>query len=88
MKVHDILQENHQYPNLDRILRGLGRMLLKGQQIDSDGKFGMVAACLLDPKGRQVRALNRRIRDGHRVHAERAAIEKYEKRYGKYQAEA
>jgi pyrimidine deaminase RibD-like protein len=81
MKVHEILSENHEHPNLDRILRGLGSMVLKGQQRD-DGKFGWVAACLLDPEGNQVRALNYRIKDGHRVHAERAAIEKYEKKYG------
>jgi pyrimidine deaminase RibD-like protein len=56
-------------------------MVKRGQETDSE-KYGMVAAALIDNKGKTVQALNYLNPDGHRTHAERAAIERYESAYG------
>ena len=72
----------HDRPKLDRILLELCHHVIKGQNIDSD-KYGMVAACVLDPKNRKVFGVNEMAaEDGKRRHAERVAIDRYEKHYG------
>ena len=56
-------------------------MVQQGHDKDPD-YYGMVAACLIDPDGNASFALNHLADDEHRIHAERAAIEKYEKAHG------
>lgn len=74
----------HDTDKLDQILVKLCEMIINGQKQDS-GHFGMVAACVLDTHDEQVCAINYE-KDGERVHAERAAIEKYHNQYGKIPA--
>ena len=71
----------HNREKLDRILVELCQHLIKGQQNDPV-KYGMVAACVLDPKNRKVLSINEAAEDGTRKHAERVAIEAYNKKYG------
>lgn len=73
-------QEIHNYSKLDKILAKLCNMLIKGQESDKD--YGMVAAAVIDPDNNIVAGLNSPGTDNKRVHAERVAIEKYEKKYG------
>ncbi|MDE1830211.1 MAG: hypothetical protein KGI25_07795 [Thaumarchaeota archaeon] len=77
MKLNEIPQRDY----YNHILERLCHMVKRGQK-DNAEKYGMVAAALIDPKGRTVQALNYVNNDGHRTHAERAAIEKYEEIYG------
>ena len=56
-------------------------MLFRSQEKNSE-KYGMVAAAVLDPKNRLVKALNYVVSDGKHKHAERAAIDKYQNSYG------
>ena len=72
--------EIHNYAKLDRILSNLCEMVVKGQQSEKD--YGMVAAAVLDPDNQIVARLNRPGDDGKRVHAEHAAMEDYEAKYG------
>ena len=74
-------EEIHNYDKLDHILLELCQHLIKGQQNDPV-KYGMVAACVLDPKNRKVLSINEAAEDGTRKHAERVAIEAYNKNYG------
>lgn len=70
----------HDTDKLDRILIKLCELI-----IDEHGKstdYGMVAACVLDPHDEMVIALNYPAENGKRVHAETAAIQKYNKQYG------
>jgi len=69
------------YKKLDRILVELCGMILQGQKNNPE-KYGMVAACVLDTENRKVGRLNYLIKNGKRVHAERAAINAYETQYG------
>ena len=73
-------EEIHNYTKLDKILKKLCEMVVKGQKSDKD--YGMVAACVLDPNDNIVAGLNSPGTDSKRVHAERVAIEKYEQKYG------
>lgn len=73
--------EIRNYKKLDRILSKLCDLVEKGQSSDKD--YGMVAAAVLDPDNQLVARLNRPGKDGKRIHAERAAIEAYEQKYGK-----
>ena len=66
---------------LDHILVKLADMVVRGQQKESD-YFGMVAACVLDPDNNIVARLNIPAKDGRRIHAERAAMVAYYKKYG------
>lgn len=72
--------EIRNYEKLDRILAKLCDMVEQGQSSDKD--YGMVAAAVLDPANQLVARLNRPGKDGKRIHAERAAIEAYESKYG------
>ena len=73
-------QEIHNYKKLDKILAKLCQLVIKGQQSDKD--YGMVAAGVLDPDNNLVCRLNIPDSSGKRIHAERAAIEAYESKYG------
>ena len=66
---------------LDAVLVELCGMVIEGQQ-DNPDFYGMVAAAVLDPQGRLVTGVNYLYGD-ERIHAERAAIDKYEEEYGK-----
>ena len=71
----------HNREKLDRILVELCQHIIQGQQHDPV-KYGMVAACVLDPKNRKVLSVNEAAEDGTRKHAERVAIERYVEKYG------
>jgi len=68
------------YSKLDKILSKLCEMVVKGQQSEKD--YGMVAAAVLDPDNQIVARLNRPGDNGKRIHAEHAAMEDYETKYG------
>jgi pyrimidine deaminase RibD-like protein len=78
MRISDFQITNQD--KLDSILVQLCDMVIQGQRKDSD-HYGMVAAAVLDPSNRLVRALNHAQGDQD-VHGERAAIRKYIKQYG------
>ena len=73
--------EIHNRIKLDKILVELCQLVIDGQEKDSE-KYGMVAAAVLDPKKRLVKALNYVVSDGKHKHAEGAAIDKYQSSYG------
>ena len=75
MKLHEISFD------YDEILSHLCEMVERGQQEDPD-HYGMVAACVVSPDGKRVFDLNYAVEDGHRVHAERAAIDRFEEEFG------
>ena len=84
MKISDF--QIHDTEKLDLILTDLVEMILRGQQNDPEG-FGRVAAAVLDNDNRVVPALNHIVADSdERVHAERAAIDKYREMYGEIPA--
>jgi pyrimidine deaminase RibD-like protein len=78
MRISDFRISNHD--KLDNILVQLCEMVINGQQQRPD-YYGMVAAAVLDPDHRLVSALNYK-QDGKSVHAERAAMDRYESKYG------
>jgi pyrimidine deaminase RibD-like protein/predicted nucleotidyltransferase len=71
----------HDRPKLDRVLAKCCRMVVQGQQRDSE-RYGQVAACVIDPDNRMIYGINLPARDGTRRHAERVAIDKYTKAHG------
>ena len=73
--------EIHNHPKLDRILVKLCQLVIKGKKTNPE-KYGMVAACVLDPKNQTVLCVNEATEDGTRKHAERVAIERYVEKYG------
>jgi pyrimidine deaminase RibD-like protein len=73
-------EEISNYSKLDKVLIKLCNMVIKGQ--DSDKDYGMVAACVIDPDTNAVARLNYLESTAKRVHAERAAVEAYENKYG------
>lgn len=82
MILNDFTVPKTKYSNekLDAVLVELCEIVLKGQQDNPDFN-GMVAAAVIDPAGRLVTGLNY-LYGARRVHAERAAIDKYEEAYG------
>jgi pyrimidine deaminase RibD-like protein len=60
---------------LDAILTRCCEMVLDGQESD-DEFFGMVGACVVFPNGNLIYGVNYEAKDGRRVHAERAALER------------
>lgn len=69
-------------PKLDRLLTQLVEMVIRGQSEDAE-HYGLVAAGVLDNDNRFVPALNRlNAKTDTRVHAERAAIERYNELHG------
>ena len=81
MRVTEVskIEQIHNTDKLDKILSKLCEMVIDGMKDDPDGR---VAACVLDTDNRAVLRVNYP-KDGKRVHAERAAIEAYTKKYGK-----
>ena len=77
----DQTDEIHDYGKLDDILSKLCDLIDKGQQVDSE-KYGMVAAAVLDSNNNLVSGLNMPASNGQRRHAERVAIDNYNKKYG------
>lgn len=80
MKISDF--QIHDRQKLDSILVELCEMIIDGKKKDPD-YYGMVASCVLDTKNNKVCAVNYFKSAGKRVHGERAAIDKYQKKYGK-----
>jgi pyrimidine deaminase RibD-like protein len=83
MKISDF--QIHNYAKLDNVLLKLCELIIEGKKKDND-YYGMVASCIIDPSNNQVYALNYYKDEDTRVHAERAAIEKYEANHGKVPA--
>ena len=79
MKVSDFHIRN--YDKLDHFLYKLCKELIFAHKIDPE-KYGWVAAGVLDPRNRFIWAINVPSEDGDRVHAEHAAIVKYNDTYG------
>jgi pyrimidine deaminase RibD-like protein len=71
----------HDKETLDEILVNLCRHVVEGQRVDPD-KYGMVAACVIDPDNRQVIGVNELTQDGTRRHGERVAMDRYRAQYG------
>jgi pyrimidine deaminase RibD-like protein len=68
-------------PKLDRILARLIQMVLDGQEKDSN-HYGKVAAAVVDPDNNIVTGINLPGKDHTRIHAERVAINRYNRQYG------
>lgn len=84
MKISEMLSSDYEIKNLaklDKILVKLCAMVIDHKSEDSD-HYGMVAAAVLDPANNIVARVNYKHTDGTRVHAERAAIDDYMKKYG------
>ena len=84
MKLVEVLSSDYEirnYDKLDKILVKLCNEIIEGQKTDPD-MYGMVAACVLDPDNNQILSTSTNV-DGKWKHAERNAIEIYEKTYGK-----
>jgi len=82
MILNDFTIPKSKYSNeqLDAVLVELCEILLNSKQRNEDF-YGWVAAAVIDPTGRLVTGVNYLYGD-RRVHAERAAIDKYEAEYG------
>jgi pyrimidine deaminase RibD-like protein len=82
MILNDFTVPKTKYSNeqLDAVLVELCEIILEGKQ-DNPDFYGSVAAAVIDPTGRLVTGLNY-LYGNYRVHAERAAIDKYEAEYG------
>lgn len=82
MILNDFTAPKSRFSNeqLDAVLAELCGLVIKGQQNNPDFN-GMVAAAVLDPKGHLATGVNY-LYGNYRVHAERAAIDKYEEEYG------
>jgi pyrimidine deaminase RibD-like protein len=79
MRAQDFHIMNHQ--KLDGLLVELCQEVVDGQKKDPK-YYGMVAAGVLDPDNNFVKSCNIPKDKDHRIHAERAAIDKYNKLYG------
>jgi pyrimidine deaminase RibD-like protein len=77
MIIQEILTvpSNDPREELDRILAKCCELVLNGQEQDADF-YGMVGACVVCPDGRLIYGVNYQAKDGTRVHAERAALER------------
>jgi len=78
MKMSDFQIHNHD--KLDSILTKLCELVIQGQYKNQN--LGMVGAAVLDPDNNCVVGINHPAQSGRRVHAERAAINKYIARFG------
>jgi pyrimidine deaminase RibD-like protein len=90
MKITELLEndthnqsdyEIRNYKKLDRILSKLCEMVISGQKRNNQ-HFGMVAACVLDNDNNIVFGINLPAGGDKRVHAEKVAMEEYQKKYG------
>jgi pyrimidine deaminase RibD-like protein len=77
MIIQEILTapSNDPREELDSILAKCCEAVLDGQAADSEF-YGMVGACVVCPDGQLVYGVNYQAKDGRRVHAERAALER------------
>lgn len=82
MKISDFKITNT--PKLDAILAKCCELVLNKQREDGE-YWGMVGACVLDMENRAVYGVNHEMPDGTRSHAERVAIDNYNKKYGELQ---
>jgi pyrimidine deaminase RibD-like protein len=83
MRLDEFDQEDYEIRNLkklDGILVTLCKLVIEGQKRDKE-RYGMVAAAVLDPDNNLVMGLNY-MKDGLHVHAEKAAMEAYDRKYG------
>ena len=84
MKILEFIKsdyEIHGRKHLDKYLVELCNLIVAGQKKDAE-KFGMVSACVLDPDHRAVARTSMKV--GNKwSHAERNAIDAYEREYGK-----
>jgi pyrimidine deaminase RibD-like protein len=71
----------HNRDKLDQILVKLCHQIIKGKKHDPI-KYGMVAACVLDPQNRVVFGVNEAAENNTRRHAERVAMDHYLEQYG------
>lgn len=67
---------------LDQVLLNCCQLIFKKHHQDDD-YWGKVAACVIDDDGNKVYGVNHLTREGTRIHAERAAINNYIKKFGK-----
>lgn len=84
MKILEFIEADYKIRNrtkLDGFLVELISRVIEGQKNDSE-KYGMVASCVLDPDNNAVYGVNELTEDGTRRHAERVAMDAYEKEYG------
>jgi pyrimidine deaminase RibD-like protein len=72
----------HNRDKLDQILVELCHQVIKGKKHDPI-KYGMVAACVLDPQNRAVFGVNEAAKNNTRRHAERVAMDRYVEQHGK-----
>jgi pyrimidine deaminase RibD-like protein len=79
MRATDFEIRNHH--KLDQILAELCAMIVAGQRRDPD-RYGVVAAAVLDPDNRLVMGINLPGAGKKRQHAERVAMQNYEREYG------
>ena len=73
-------KEKFSREKLDTVLVELCSLVLQGQK-DNPDFYGMVGAAVLDPRGYLVTGVNY-LYGNQRIHAERAAIDRYEEEYG------
>jgi pyrimidine deaminase RibD-like protein len=78
MKISDF--RIHDTEKLDNILAKLCELILLKKK--EDPKYGFVAACVLDPYDELVVGINIPADDGTRIHAERAAMNNYNRMHG------
>jgi pyrimidine deaminase RibD-like protein len=71
----------HGRKHLDQYLVKLCRLVFEGKQSDPE-KYGMVAACVLDPNHNVVYGVNTANSGERRRHAERVAMDRYVEQYG------
>jgi pyrimidine deaminase RibD-like protein len=82
MNLLELFSNDHKHnPELlDSILVDLCQQVIDGKQ-KKPGHYGMVAAAVLDPDNNLVSAVNYK-KGQERVHAERAAVDLYQEKYG------
>jgi len=83
MKILEFIKSDYQIhdrKHLDQYLVELCNLIIAGQKKDPE-KFGMVAACVLDPDHRAVARTSMKV-DDKWSHAERNAIDAYKKEHG------
>ena len=71
----------HNRNKLDQILVELCHQVIKGKKHDPI-KYGMVAACVLDPQNRAIFGVNEAAENNTRRHAERVAMDRYVEQHG------
>jgi len=82
MRLSEFTQPKLQFSRdkLDSLLNDLCEKVIKGQE-EAPDFYGMVAAAVIDPTGRLATGVNY-LYGNERIHAERVAIDNYEKKYG------